>query len=43
MSCLELLAKSSHSNIIKFAPPCVIKEGKIQESVEIINKTILFF
>lgn len=38
-----LLAKPTHGDIIRFAPPLVIKEDEIQESVEIINKTILSF
>lgn len=38
-----LLAKPTHGDIIRLAPPLVIKEDEIQESVEIINKTILSF
>lgn len=38
-----LLAKPTHGDIIRFAPPLVIKEDEVQEAVEIINKTILSF
>lgn len=38
-----LLAKPTHGDIIRFAPPLVIKEDEILESVEIINKTVLSF
>ncbi|XP_001363028.1 ornithine aminotransferase, mitochondrial [Monodelphis domestica] len=38
-----LLAKPTHGHIIRLAPPLVIKEDEIRESVEIINKTILSF
>lgn len=38
-----LLAKPTHGDIIRLAPPLVIKEDEIRESVEIINKTILSF
>ncbi|XP_078006829.1 ornithine aminotransferase, mitochondrial isoform X2 [Phascolarctos cinereus] len=38
-----LLAKPTHRHIIRLAPPLVIKEDEIRESVEIINKTILSF
>ncbi|XP_012308824.2 ornithine aminotransferase, mitochondrial [Aotus nancymaae] len=38
-----LLAKPTHGDIIRFAPPLVIKEDEILESIEIINKTILSF
>lgn len=38
-----LLAKPTHGDIIRLAPPLVIKEDEIQEAVEIINKTILSF
>ncbi|XP_019509737.1 PREDICTED: ornithine aminotransferase, mitochondrial [Hipposideros armiger] len=38
-----LLAKPTHGDIIRFAPPLVIKEDEILEAVEIINKTILSF
>jgi ornithine--oxo-acid transaminase len=35
-----LLAKPTHGNIIRFAPPLVINEEQIRETVEIITKTI---
>ncbi|KAM6186568.1 ornithine aminotransferase, mitochondrial [Rhynchocyon petersi] len=38
-----LLAKPTHGDIIRLAPPLVIKEDEIRESVEIIHKTILSF
>lgn len=46
--CLELrdhglLAKPTHGNIIRFAPPLVMDEEQIDECCEIIEKTILNF
>uniref|UniRef100_F7BGE6 Ornithine aminotransferase n=1 Tax=Macaca mulatta TaxID=9544 RepID=F7BGE6_MACMU len=38
-----LLAKPTHGDIIRFAPPLVIKEDELRESIEIINKSILSF
>ncbi len=38
-----LLAKPTHGNIIRFAPPLVIDEEQIRESVAIIDKTIKEF
>ncbi len=38
-----LLAKPTHGNIIRFAPPLVMTEEQLQECVGIINKTILEF
>ncbi len=38
-----LLAKPTHEHIIRFAPPLVINEEQLLESVEIIKKTILSF
>lgn len=38
-----LLAKPTHGDIIRFAPPLVISEGQIKECVEIIKQTILSF
>ncbi|XP_062962540.1 ornithine aminotransferase, mitochondrial-like [Cynocephalus volans] len=38
-----LLAKPTHGDIIRLAPLLMIKEDEIQESVEIIIKTILSF
>uniref|UniRef100_UPI0037E76F35 ornithine aminotransferase, mitochondrial n=1 Tax=Semicossyphus pulcher TaxID=241346 RepID=UPI0037E76F35 len=46
--CLRLrdhgvLAKPTHGDIIRFAPPLIIKEHELQECVDIIQKTILSF
>jgi len=38
-----LLAKPTHENIIRFAPPLVITEEQIMESVDIIKNTIASF
>jgi len=38
-----LLAKPTHEHIIRFAPPLVITEEQIMDSVEIIKKTLLAF
>jgi ornithine--oxo-acid transaminase len=38
-----LLAKPTHGDIIRFAPPLVISEGQIMEAVEIIKASILSF
>ena len=38
-----LLAKPTHGDIIRFAPPLVITEQQLMECVEIIKKTILSF
>ena len=38
-----LLAKPTHGDIIRFAPPLVITEEQIMECVEIIKKSILAF
>lgn len=38
-----LLAKPTHGNIIRFAPPLVITEEQLMECVDIIKKTILSF
>lgn len=35
-----LLAKPTHGNIIRFAPPLVIKEEELMDAVEIIKKSI---
>ena len=35
-----LIAKPTHEHIIRFAPPLVINENQLLESVEIIKKTI---
>jgi len=36
-----LLAKQTHENIIRFAPPLVIKEAELQEGLRIITETFL--
>eukprot|EP00002_Diphylleia_rotans_P011153 TRINITY_DN2210_c0_g1_i1.p1 TRINITY_DN2210_c0_g1~~TRINITY_DN2210_c0_g1_i1.p1 ORF type:complete len:425 (+),score=93.01 TRINITY_DN2210_c0_g1_i1:60-1334(+) len=38
-----LLAKPTHGNIIRFAPPLIMTEEQLRECVEIIKKTILSF
>ena len=38
-----LLAKPTHGDIIRFAPPLVITEAQLMECVKIIKKTILSF
>lgn len=38
-----LLAKPTHGNIIRFAPPLVMTEAQLMECVSIIRKTILEF
>ncbi|XP_063818215.1 ornithine aminotransferase, mitochondrial [Pseudophryne corroboree] len=38
-----LLAKPTHGDIIRFAPPLTINEPELQECVEIIHKTLLSF
>ncbi len=38
-----LLAKPTHGNIIRFAPPLVMTEEQIQECCDIIEKTIMEF
>ena len=38
-----LLAKPTHGNIIRFAPPLVMTEDQIHECCDIIEKTILNF
>ncbi|XP_039488176.1 ornithine aminotransferase, mitochondrial [Drosophila santomea] len=36
-----LLAKPTHGDIIRFAPPLIINETQMRESIDIIKKTIL--
>jgi ornithine--oxo-acid transaminase len=36
-----LLAKPTHDHIIRFAPPLIINEAQIHESVEIIKVSLL--
>jgi ornithine--oxo-acid transaminase len=38
-----LLAKPTHTNIIRFAPPLVITENQLREAIEIIKQTIKAF
>lgn len=38
-----LLAKPTHGNIIRFAPPLVMTEDQLMECIQIIEKTILAF
>jgi ornithine--oxo-acid transaminase len=38
-----LLAKPTHGNIIRFAPPLVMTEDQLHECCDIIEKTILNF
>jgi ornithine--oxo-acid transaminase len=38
-----LLAKQTHGNIIRFAPPVVMTEAQLMECVAIIEKTIMAF
>ena len=38
-----LLAKPTHGNIIRFAPPLVMTETQLNECCDIIEKTILNF
>ena len=38
-----LLAKPTHGNIIRLAPPLVISEEQLMECVSIIEKTVLEF
>ena len=40
---LGLLAKPTHGNIIRFAPPLVISETQLREAIEIIKTAILSF
>ncbi|MBI2260024.1 MAG: ornithine--oxo-acid transaminase [Flavobacteriia bacterium] len=38
-----LLAKPTHGNIIRFAPPLIINENQLMDSVKIIEKTLMEF
>lgn len=40
---MGLLAKPTHGNIIRFAPPLVISETSLREAIEIIKNAILSF
>ncbi len=43
MKDMGLLAKPTHGNIIRFAPPLVISEEQLREAIEIIKTAILSF
>ena len=38
-----LLAKPTHGNIIRFAPPLVMNEEQLRDCINIIKKTITEF
>ena len=38
-----LLAKPTHGNIIRFAPPLVMTEDELHQCIDIIEKTIKAF
>ncbi|MEQ2180983.1 hypothetical protein GOODEAATRI_006813 [Goodea atripinnis] len=38
-----LLAKPTHGDIIRLAPPLILKEHELQECVDIIQRTIMSF
>ena len=38
-----LIAKPTHGNIIRFAPPLVISESQVDESCDIIEESITEF
>lgn len=38
-----LLAKPTHGDIIRFAPPLVITESELRDCVDIINRTVMSF
>ena len=38
-----LLAKPTHGDIIRLAPPLIINESEVLECVDIIRKTIMSF
>jgi ornithine--oxo-acid transaminase len=38
-----LLAKPTHGNIIRFAPPLVMNEAQLMDCISIIKKTISEF
>jgi ornithine--oxo-acid transaminase len=43
MKDMGLLAKPTHGNIIRFAPPLVISEQQLREAIAIIKEAILSF
>jgi ornithine--oxo-acid transaminase len=38
-----LLAKPTHGNIIRFAPPLVLSNAELDEALAIIHRTVLAF
>lgn len=38
-----LLAKPTHGDIIRLAPPLIIKEHELRECIDIIQRTIMSF
>ena len=38
-----LIAKPTHGNVIRFAPPLVINKNQVEESCKIIEKSIAEF
>jgi len=38
-----LLAKPTHGDIVRFAPPLVINDAELTECIEIIDKTVRSF
>jgi ornithine--oxo-acid transaminase len=38
-----LLAKPTHGNIIRFAPPLVLSDAELDEALAIIHRTVLAF
>lgn len=38
-----LLAKPTHGDIIRLAPPLIIKEDELRECVDIVQRTIMSF
>ncbi len=43
MKDMGVLAKPTHGNIIRFAPPLVISESQLREAIDIIKKAIISF
>lgn len=38
-----LLAKPTHGDIIRLAPPLIIKEDELRECIDIVQRTIMSF
>lgn len=38
-----LLAKPTHGDIIRLAPPLIIKEDEMRECIDIIQRTVISF